>query len=428
MEKLIFIQGCAKSMIFGLAYFLILSTVLNLNLRHKILLFAILPIFAMLNQLKTIVAVLFLFIYLLLISYKKWAKDSESFFKEISSIFWATLCYLGIYLLTNVTMQLFFTGFDFELSFLTTVYFTAIYLFLFSELSNKFFIKYILNELDSKMIAIQMFILLLVIAFINEVMDMYHSDEEITTFIILFALLQFGWSIYFSYLYLRKNNEQAEINNLEEQLKLMRLYTEKIEQSNSLMKKFKHDYHNLLLGLKTEDNKINQNYLDKLSQFTEAAFEKSNNTFVELIKIKNPVLKSFFITKILEAKKANLNIKFEILKDVEDLHVNEVTLIRALGILIDNAIEAAKESQKKFIFMSIANFDSNLEIDIENTYPLNLDIDHIINSKTSSKGSERGLGLKSLDDLLNENPEFRLERFIENNKFTSVLTVLGDEK
>ena len=345
--------------------------------------------------------------------------------KDITSVLWATFSYCTILFFTKVTLNFLFSSLTTDVSGATaliSLYFTMIYGALFYFLTKDFFLRLEPSKFAQKIYIVQLSILILLICLIYEIFLDSRTFGKITGVLTIFILFQFLTSAYFSYFQLKKTKEKESNVRLRQELELMNLYTQEIEKNYQALRNFKHDYQNLLLGLKNS-NQINRNYLEKISDFSENYFESVASEYGQLSQIKVASLKSFLITKIYQAKQADLNLKLEVVGEVPNLEKEEVNLIRALGILIDNAIEAAIESEDKFIFMSISNLDRKIEFCIENSFADKLKIEQYLKSGKSSKGKNRGIGLANLEELIDENPEFKVDRYTEGQKFITILSV-----
>ena len=114
----------------------------------------------------------------------------------------------------------------------------------------------------------------------------------------------------------------------------------------------------------------------------------------------------------------------------DDIEINTLDFCRILGILLDNAIEAAKECKKKEIsvrFEKDHKVNRNLVI-VENTYQnLDVDISRIFDKEYTSKSEKKshGLGLWRVKKILDRNNNLNLYSF-KGNKFVQQLEVYNN--
>lgn len=78
-------------------------------------------------------------------------------------------------------------------------------------------------------------------------------------------------------------------------------------------------------------------------------------------------------------------------------------LSNLIGIYLDNAIEAAKETRKRIVSMEIYKYEETVNIVISNTYNIKNDISNRYNKGVSTKGKGRGNGLYFANKLLSKN-------------------------
>lgn len=180
------------------------------------------------------------------------------------------------------------------------------------------------------------------------------------------------------------------------------------------MASFRHDFKNIMQGLggfiATKDmDGLQKMYNDVICECKEI---DNNHSFSKEL-INNPAIYNLINNKYLEAKKFDIKINLEVYIDFNALKITTYELCRILGVLLDNAIEAAKECNEKIISIKFINDNSNNRnlVVIENTCR-NLLIDM---SKLKSKGFTtkknklfHGLGLWRVNQIVKKNENLRL--------------------
>ena len=99
------------------------------------------------------------------------------------------------------------------------------------------------------------------------------------------------------------------------------------------------------------------------------------------------------------------------LLDLNDLHMKIYEFGRILGILLDNAIQAAEHSTEKIINISFRKDSLNNRniISVENSYAnKNIDIDKIFEKGITEKENHSGLGLWEVRKILSKNNNVNL--------------------
>lgn len=127
--------------------------------------------------------------------------------------------------------------------------------------------------------------------------------------------------------------------------------------------------------------------------------------------INNPGVYNLITTKYNEALEKDIKVNLTVLLDLNDLHMKIYEFARILGILLDNAIDAASECNEKIlniVFRNEAKNNRNIIL-IENTYKdKDVDIEQIFNKGVSGKQNHTGLGLWEIRQILKKNNNVNL--------------------
>ena len=230
-------------------------------------------------------------------------------------------------------------------------------------------------------------------------------------------------------------NIKLETNNKIESAKLeqQKKYILDLEKNNNEIRKFKHDFNNIILGL---DGYINNDDFDKekLKKYFNSTIMNYNNNIelndiviAKLNSIKVSSLKSLITNKVLVAQNNNIDIDINIEGEIIDFYTDEMQLSRILGILLDNAIEAALEvTDDKKIEMNIIQIDKTTDIQISNTFNnIGTPITDFNKKGFSTKGTNRGLGLSSAHEIANK-LNMLLNTEIDGNSFIQNLSIEGN--
>ena len=142
--------------------------------------------------------------------------------------------------------------------------------------------------------------------------------------------------------------------------------------------------------------------------------------------INNPGIYNLLTAKYNEAIEKNIKVNITFLLDLNNLHMKIYEFTRMLGILLDNAIEAASECDKKVLNISFRNDSKNNVniIQIENTYlDKNVDIDYIFNKGITGKENHTGLGLWEVREILKKNNNINLQTTKTDEYFSQQLEI-----
>ncbi len=215
--------------------------------------------------------------------------------------------------------------------------------------------------------------------------------------------------------------------NLEE----AQLYNKTLTILHDNMRGFKHDFHNIVQGI---GGYIDRNDMDGLQKYYKQLLEDCNRvnnlTALSPAVINNPAIYNVMASKYHRADESGILINLAILMDLNEVeqHMKIYEFTRILGILMDNAIEASVECEKKVINVTFRKETPRhrLLLLIENTY-LNKDIDtEKIFEKafsTKSKKTNSGLGLWEVRQILKRNNNLNLFTTKDNEYFKQQLEI-----
>ena len=190
---------------------------------------------------------------------------------------------------------------------------------------------------------------------------------------------------------------------------------------------FKHDFDNMvnIIGGYIQVNDIDG--LKKYYSSLEKDCSKVRN--VQMLNpniINNPGIYNLIVSKYKKATDLNILINFEFFFDFNNLHMPIYEFSKILGILLDNAIEAAKECNEKQI--NIVFRESRKQhvqiIIVENTYNnKNINIDKIFEKGFSGKENHTGIGLWEVNKIVMNNNNIVLKTTNDNNFFKQELQI-----
>lgn len=194
-------------------------------------------------------------------------------------------------------------------------------------------------------------------------------------------------------------------------------YIDQIEKLYREMRSFKHDHNNIMLSINWF---LKQNDLEGLKKFYEEELVKSsfNDPQYQLLNkltlIDDPSLKGVLLSKLSLCEASDIELTIDI--DGFEIDIEPLDLARIVGILIDNAIEAAVASDDKHIKIYLVQN----EIVISNSYSGEINIVKGPTFGYSTKGSGRGIGLFSLKYILQNYP-YQLKTSINQNYYTQTI-------
>ena len=145
--------------------------------------------------------------------------------------------------------------------------------------------------------------------------------------------------------------------------------------------------------------------------------------------INNPSIYSLLTSKYHKADELGIKIRLEVFLNLNELNMKIYEFTRALGILMDNAIEAAYECEDKIINVEIRkDFKVNRQLLIvENTYTeKDVDLDKIYEKGYTSKPSNTGLGLWEVRQIMKKNNNLNLYTSKNDTFFNQQLEIYAN--
>lgn len=344
----------------------------------------------------------------------------------------SSLTYLNLYLID---------GFYSLLSNLISIYAFYFYplffvlscglLWLLSKIELQGISKLILkNPAHKQRILAGLFILTLILLappIYQTLVELSGENSQITQFILMinltiFLLFLVGLAILNYGLKQIKKAEREMANS-----KINQEYAKMMETQYTEIRKFRHDYKNVLLGLEgiiqSQDWTSLKNFLyQELAQGSQQ-IQSEASELERLIYIKNPELKNILYSKLSYALSHQIEIHVEVTENIPSIDHHLLDLIRMMGIILDNAIEECQKYQQAKLEVLITPLEAELLIVIANSTEIQAkDLAKINQLGFSSKGENRGLGLVNLKELA-DHAQIELYTSVEHHQFIQELYI-----
>lgn len=222
----------------------------------------------------------------------------------------------------------------------------------------------------------------------------------------------------------------AKISNLvttTQKLESAEEYNKTLHILHDNVRGFKHDFDNIVTTIggyiKTNDMEGLEKYYSQLQEDC----SKVNNLYIlNPDIINNPGIYNLLTTKYSEAEEKGIKVNLTFLLDLNELHMKIYEFARILGILLDNAIDAASECDEKILNIVFRNESKNNRniILIENTYKdKDVDLNQIFNKGITGKENHTGLGLWEIRQILKKNNNVNLYTDKNEKYFTQQLEI-----
>lgn len=334
--------------------------------------------------------------------------------------------YLNIF---NLSPEIFMTTAIYRIPYLLILYLITFVICIFMKNYKNVKISLdLLDSLDKKTLIIlcinlivgliSLCIQLIITAFYIEIVPVTIS---ILSFIFLVSF--FVLSIYSFTRIIKLATTTKSLENAEE-------YNKSLENLYDQVKGFKHDFNNIM---STISGYIDNNDISGLkTYFSEVKRDCKITNDISLLNpriINNPGIYSLLNNKYFKATKLGINMSIEFFLDLNDLNVNIYKFSRALGILLDNALEAASLCDQKIVRVIFRREDNNNRdvIIIKNTYS-NKDVntEEIFKKGVSGKENHSGIGLWEVRNYIKKSQNLNLFTS-KNSKYFSQQLEIYDE-
>lgn len=320
----------------------------------------------------------------------------ESFLVKLSTIF-STLN-----IITITTIPIYRLIFALLIQFLLFIIFILIKYFKVNILLSESMSK------KSRIIFISNFIFAIITIVIQFIITGFYLDK-LPIIIVIFSNLSLISYFILSIYSLTKTTE-LEITSLS--LEQEKEHNRILKLAQDDLRGFRHDFANIICTIggyvHVEDMEGLANYYHQIQK---DVVKVNNLSALNPEIINNPAIFTLVASKYDKAVKNNITMHINCLLDLNDLNMKIYEFTRVLGILLDNAIEAAKECDEKVIYLEIrkdTHRNRQLLI-IENTYQnKEINIDKIFEKNYSTKHGNSGIGLWEVRQILKRNTNLNL--------------------
>ena len=281
---------------------------------------------------------------------------------------------------------------------------------LVSLLISRMIFLFLLPSKNKSMLSQSVIILMLMISMLLT-LDAHRYLYWQLTSIILFSFIMYYNLTFFE---IEQNNHalHSELEKLKISLENTRL--------------FRHDYNNNLCAIggyiSVNDMKGLRNFYTKISGET---IGDSSVNQIPFQTINEPSIYALLINKFNIMAQNQIQPKFDSKIDFSRLCISSYDLCKVLGILLDNAIEAAKNSFEREIIISCRQGAKHqCSIQIANSYTNKaIDINKIFEKGYSSKEVKSGLGLWEVKRILKTNKKVHLDTQKNQKYFSQILSI-----
>lgn len=300
------------------------------------------------------------------------------------------------------------------------------------------FISWIINkkaeikELDFKEINSKLFIVILLINFIiiftssDVCKELGFNNEFIQSLGFLLCFYTLFLAI-FMMMFIRNVVSEYDIKLEKAKNKQLELYTKEIEELYNSLRTFKHDYKNILTSMSLY---ISEKDIDGLKKYfketvlpTDLIINSNEFSIASLQYVEIKELKALLAMKQIEAKNKNIDCNIRVLGIVDEINMGIIDLIRIVGILFDNAIQAAESTENGKIVCTIKQKDI-FKIELRNNYTGNIeDTAKLFERGYTTKKDGSGIGLYNFLNIIHKYDNAIYSVTLADNEFIIRITI-----
>lgn len=324
----------------------------------------------------------------------------------------------------NISYEIYSITPIFKIGYITILY---IVIALICICLKKFYIfkLTLLDELDKKTKNILIFNLFLgiFVLCVQVTISFYYIDIYPIVFTILNFILLLAYFILSVYSLSRATKLVITTRSLESAEE----YNKSLKYLYGQVEGFQHDLNNIVSTIDgyIEDNDM-EGLKDYFKRFKKDCTRAKNVALLNPMNVNNPGIYNLINTEYHRAIEKDITVNIHFLLDLSKLDIKTYEFSRMLGILLDNAIEAASECEEKTINIDFRDEPKRHRgiISIENTYKnKDVDIDKIFEKGVSSKKHPSGIGLYEVREYIRKSNNLNLFTTKNDNFFRQQLEI-----
>lgn len=219
-------------------------------------------------------------------------------------------------------------------------------------------------------------------------------------------------------------------------------YIGTLEGMQEEMRRFRHDYKNMMAGMYLQAKEGNLSEITEFIQKMTDDFEDQvGGQIQKMTQLRNVCImevRGILLVKFMEMEQEGISCELEVIAPLQEANIKTTDLCRCLGILIDNAIDevrghdgAPDHSKRQSagngsgkVHVMISRQEDCVTIRVKNTLYHEIDLSKIWESGYSTKGKERGIGLASYKRILDGYDNILSAASVQDGEFIQEMKIM----
>ena len=268
-------------------------------------------------------------------------------------------------------------------------------------------------------------LILFVVFTMNVVLILFYSEISVTSLFIINTVFIVCYTI----IVIVALNEKSENVKYKEQNKMLIDNLNEYEKMLDYQRVNNHENKNQLLVIQGMIDKTNTKALEYLDEVIKEKREDDEGIYTSASIIPQGGLQGLVYQKMLKMKENNITINLKVERKVRKINLDNLPsktnydLCRAVGIIIDNAIEENLNLKEREILICMYILDEYFVIEVSNKCSVIPDMTRLDEKGYTTKSNGHGYGLSLLREIVDSNKNIINERSINKDIFTQIIKI-----